>query len=335
MDINIKYCGGCNPKFDRTAFVKEIIEKLGERKDLKPGRDNEITLLVSGCERECLSALKGEHTIAINHLSNIKDIMKEIEERGHTMNYVTVKRVEECSAALITVSREKALNALNTEVLKDIDEAFTQAEKMNVSSIILTGAGERSFVAGADIAAMKDMTKEQAKEFSAYGSAVFRRIETFPIPVIGAVGGYALGGGLELALACDFRVASDNALFGLPELSLGIIPGFGGTQRLMRAVGTGTAKELMFTSERITADRALEIGLVNTVVPQKDLMEHVMLIAKKIAKNAPLAVVNAKKAMNEGMDVSIKEGLNIETTIFPDNFGTKEQLERMESFVKK
>lgn len=251
------------------------------------------------------------------------------------MNFVTVERNEENQVAIVTVTREKALNALNQEVLKELSEAFDQVEKYNIKSVILTGVGDKSFVAGADIAAMKDMTKEQAKEFSAYGSAVFRRIETFPVPVIGAINGFALGGGLELALACDFRVASENAIFGLPELSLGIIPGFGGTQRLMRTITVGRAKEMLYTSERITADIALKLGLVNSIVPIEALREHALSIAKRIAKNAPDAVASAKKAMNGGIDVKVEEGLEIETILFPDTFGSDEQLGRMETFLNR
>lgn len=252
------------------------------------------------------------------------------------MQYVKIEKLEDVNAVLVTVSREKALNALNNDVLKDIESAFNEVEKnYNVSSVILTGEGKKSFVAGADIAHMKDLNKAEAEEFSRYGSEVFRKIEQFHIPVIGAVNGYALGGGLELALACDFRVASENAMFAFPEVGLGIIPGFGGTQRLMRTISVGKAKEMIFSCERIDAVKALEVGLVNSVVPVEGLIDHAKMIAKRIAKNSVEAVETAKKAMNKGIDESMDEGLNTETTFFPDCFETDEQRNRMEAFVNK
>jgi len=252
------------------------------------------------------------------------------------MEFIEVKRLEDCGAVVVTVAREEMRNALNQEVLKELDRVFDEVAGMEeVRSVILTGAGQKSFVAGADIGYMKNMSKEQAKAFSDYGSKVFRKIETAQVPVIAAVNGYALGGGMELALACDFRVASENAVFGLPELGLGIIPGFGGTQRLMRCIAVGKAKEMIYTGERIDAVKAMELGLVNSVVPIDGLMEHAARIAKRIAKNAPLAVAAAKKAMNWGIDEGIEDGLEIETTLFPETFGSEDQVNRMEAFVNK
>lgn len=252
------------------------------------------------------------------------------------MEFVEIKKLEECQAVVVTVTREKALNALNQSVLKDLDKAFDEIKELSdVRSVILTGAGKKSFVAGADIDFMKDMAKEKAWDFSDFGSKVFRKIETFPLPVIGAVNGYALGGGLELALSCDFRVASENALFAFPEPGLGIIPGWGGTQRLMRSIPVGKAKEMIYSCERIDAAKALELGLVNSVVPVDQLLDHAAGIAKRIAKNAPQAVANAKKSMNQGINVSIEAGLEIETSLFPDTFETEEQVGRMDAFLNK
>jgi len=255
---------------------------------------------------------------------------------AYNFEYVKVEKLEDVNAVIVTVSRERALNALNQDVLAELDRVFEELKKDDkIRSVILTGAGVKAFVAGADIDYMKDMTKEQAGDFSDYGSKIFRRIETFPVPVIAAVNGYALGGGCELALACDFRVASDNAVFGLPELGLGIIPGWGATQRLMRSIPVGKAKEMIYSSERINAAKALELGLVNSVVPVEQLMEHAAGIAKRIARNAPQAVANAKKAMNDGINESIEGGLEIETALFPDTFNSDEQVGRMEAFLNK
>ena len=174
--------------------------------------------------------------------------------------------------AVITINRPKALNALNEDVLKDIEAAFDAVDLSEIRAIILTGAGEKSFVAGADIAAMSVMTKEQGEHFGKFGNDIFRKIETFPVPVIAAVNGFALGGGNELAMSCDIRICSDNALFGQPEVGLGITPGFGGTQRLARLIGPGKAKEMVFASRNIKADEAYRVGLVNAVYTQEELM---------------------------------------------------------------
>ena len=250
--------------------------------------------------------------------------------------YVEIKKLDGMNTVVITVNREKALNALNQNVLKDLDRAFDEAAKIqNLRCVILTGAGQKAFVAGADIDFMKDMTQEQARDFSCYGSKIFRKIEIFPAPVIGAVNGYALGGGMELALACDFRLASENAVFGLPEPGLGIIPGWGGMQRLIRSIPVGKAKEMVYSSERIDAAKALGLGLVNAVVPAEQLLDSAAAIARRIEKNAPQAIENAKKAMNEGNDMDIQSSLDMETALFPDTFGSAEQVGRMEAFMNK
>ncbi|MFV0364168.1 MAG: enoyl-CoA hydratase-related protein [Suipraeoptans sp.] len=252
------------------------------------------------------------------------------------MQYVKIEKLDDVNAALVTISREKALNALNNDVLKDIDTAFDEVEKSyDVSSVIITGEGDKSFVAGADIAHMRDLNKKDAQEFSRFGSEVFSRIENFPIPVIAAINGYALGGGLELAIACDFRIASENALFACPEVGLGIIPGFGGTQRLMRVISVGKAKEMIYSGERIDASKAKEIGLVNAKVTSAELIEYTKTIAKRIAKNSLNAVKIAKKAMNDGAGRPIVEGISIETMIYPNCYETKDQVERMTAFVNK
>ena len=207
----------------------------------------------------------------------------------------TILTAKEGHVATITINRPKALNALSTQVLTELNAALDEvAADQDVYALVITGAGEKSFVAGADIAEMKDKSVEEAAVYGKFGNEVFRKIETFRCPVIAAVNGFALGGGCELAMSCDIRVASENAVFGQPEVGLGITPGFGGTQRLARLVGAGIAKEMIFTARNIKADRAAEIGLVNKVVAAEELMPTVMKMAAGIAKNAPIAVAYAK-----------------------------------------
>ena len=196
--------------------------------------------------------------------------------------------------AIITINRPKALNALNSETLRELDLAITNIENdNNVYCVILTGAGGKSFVAGADIAEMKDLDSNAGKEFGLLGNKIFRKLESLDKPVIAAISGFALGGGCELAMACDIRIASEKARFAQPEAGLGITPGFGGTQRLPRIVGLGKAKELIYTCSMINAEEALKIGLVNKVVPLENLMEEAKKMAFNICKNAPIAVLFA------------------------------------------
>lgn len=236
---------------------------------------------------------------------------------------------------IITINRPKALNALNEEVLKDIEAAFDAVDLSEIRAIIVTGAGEKSFVAGADIAAMSTMTKEQGEAFGKFGNDIFRKIETFPVPVIAAVNGFALGGGNELAMSCDIRICSDNALFGQPEVGLGITPGFGGTQRLARIIGVGKAKEMVYSARNIKADEAYRLGLVNAVYTQEELMPAAMKLATGIAKNAPIAVRNSKKAMNEGLQVDMDQAIVIEEKAFGDCFESEDQREGMTAFLEK
>ena len=236
---------------------------------------------------------------------------------------------------IITINRPKALNALNEDVLKDIEAAFDAVDLSEIRAIIVTGAGEKSFVAGADIAAMSTMTKEQGEAFGKFGNDIFRKIETFPVPVIAAVNGFALGGGNELAMSCDIRICSDNALFGQPEVGLGITPGFGGTQRLARLIGVGKAKERVYGARNIKADEAYRLGLVNAVYTQEELMPAAMKLASGIAKNAPIAVRNSKKAMNEGLQVDMDQAIVIEEKAFGECFETEDQKEGMTAFLEK
>ena len=249
------------------------------------------------------------------------------------MEYIVYE--QKGSYAVITISREKALNALNSQVLEELNEALDAVNLDEVRCLILTGAGQKSFVAGADIGEMSTLTKAEGEAFGKKGNDIFRKIETFPIPVIAAVNGFALGGGCEISMSCDIRICSDNAVFGQPEVGLGITPGFGGTQRLARLVGPGMAKQMIYTARNIKADEAYRIGLVNAVYPQEELMAAAEKMAAGIAKNAPIAVRNCKKAINEGLDADMDEALVIEEKLFGDCFESYDQKEGMAAFLEK
>ncbi len=205
----------------------------------------------------------------------------------------------------------------------------------SVRVLILTGAGEKSFVAGADIGEMSTLTKAEGEAFGKKGNDVFRKLETFPIPVIAAVNGFALGGGCEISMSCDIRICSENAVFGQPEVGLGITPGFGGTQRLARIVGVGMAKQMIYSARNIKADEAFRIGLVNAVYPLEELMPAAQKLAAAIAKNAPIAVRNCKKAINDGLQVNMDEAIVIEEKLFGDCFESYDQKEGMTAFLEK
>ena len=248
----------------------------------------------------------------------------------------------------ITINREKALNALNSQVLDELNATLDAVDLSTVRCLILTGAGEKSFVAGADIGEMSTLTKAEGEAFGKKGNDVFRKLETFPIPVIAAVNGFALGGGCEISMSCDIRICSDNAVFGQPEVGLGITPGFGGTQRLARLVSPGMAKQLIYTARNIKAAEAYRIGLVNQVVSAevneagevtvsaKDaLMAAANKMAAGIAANAPIAVRNCKKAINEGLQVDMDKAIVIEEKLFGDCFETEDQKAGMGNFLEK
>ena len=249
------------------------------------------------------------------------------------MSFVTSH--QEGSILTLTLDRPQALNALNGQVLEDLDEALNGVDRNTVRCLILTGTGDRAFAAGADISAMANMTEDQAAAFSRRGNEVFRRLETFPLPTIAAVNGYALGGGCELAMACDIRLCSENAVFGQPEVTLGITPGFGGTQRLMRLVGMGKAKELIFSARNVKAPEALEMGLVNAVYAPEELLPAARQLAARIARNAPIAVRACKAAMNEGTDLGMDEAMAAEVREFSGCFETEDQKRGMQGFLNK
>ena len=246
-----------------------------------------------------------------------------------------IKYIEEEDISVITISRPKALNALNSQVLDELSQALDEIDTSKISALIITGEGEKSFVAGADISEMSSLSKKEAEEFSTKGNNVFRKIETLEIPVIAAINGFALGGGCEISLSCDIRICSDNAIFGQPEVGLGITPGFGGTQRLARTIGIGMAKQMIFTGQNIKADDALRIGLVNAVYPQNELLNEAKKLASTIAKNSKNAVKLSKKAINEGLQVDIEKAIKIEEKLFGECFENSEQKERMNKFLEK
>ena len=219
--------------------------------------------------------------------------------------------------AVATINRPKALNALNSQVLEDLNELveLVKADE-EIRALVLTGCGEKAFVAGADIGEMSTLTKAGGEAFGKKGNDVFRKLETLPIPTIAAVNGFALGGGCELSMSCDIRICADTAVFGQPEAGLGITPGFGGTQRLARLVGPGMAKQLIYTAKNIKADEAMRIGLVNAVYPLEELMPAAEKLAATIAKNAPIAVRACKKAINDGLQVDMDAAVVIEEKLF-------------------
>ena len=249
---------------------------------------------------------------------------------------------------VITINREKALNALNSQVLDELSATLDAVNLEEVRALVLTGAGEKSFVAGADIGEMSTLTKAEGEAFGKKGNDVFRKLETFPIPVIAAIDGFALGGGCEISMSCDIRLCSDNAVFGQPEVGLGITPGFGGTQRLARLVGAGMAKQMIYTARNIKAADAYRIGLVNEVYSAevdaegnvvKTAKEVLLAAAEKmaagIAMNAPIAVRNCKKAINEGLDADMDQAIVIEEKLFGDCFETEDQRAGMGNFLEK
>ena len=249
---------------------------------------------------------------------------------------------------VITINREKALNALNSQVLDELSATLDAVNLEEVRALVLTGAGEKSFVAGADIGEMSTLTKAEGEAFGKKGNDVFRKLETFPIPVIAAINGFALGGGCEISMSCDIRLCSDNAVFGQPEVGLGITPGFGGTQRLARLVGAGMAQPMIYTARNIKAADAYRIGLVNEVYSAevdaegnvvKTAKEVLLAAAEKmaagIAMNAPIAVRNCKKAINEGLDADMDQAIVIEEKLFGDCFETEDQRAGMGNFLEK
>ena len=250
------------------------------------------------------------------------------------MEYQFLKFEHNEGITVLKISAPKSLNALNSTILKELDD-FVGHLDAQTRVLIITGDGEKSFVAGADISEMAHLNEPQGQEFGRLGAQVFRRIELLPIPVIAAVNGFALGGGCELAMACDIRIASSKAKFGQPEVGLGIIPGFSGTYRLPKLIGQGYAKEMIYTGKVIRSDEALRIGLVNAVYEPAELMGKAMEMAAMMLKNAPVAIGLAKQSINEGYDLDADAAIALENKLFGQCFATKDQKEGMDAFLNK
>jgi enoyl-CoA hydratase len=249
---------------------------------------------------------------------------------------MAVEVTREGAVAVVTVNRPEALNSLNSETNEALFATVLELSRdEGVRAVVLTGGGGKSFVAGADIAEMSGMTAEQARRFGALGQSVMNGIEAAPQPWIAAVNGFALGGGCELALACDVRLAAENAKFGQPEINLGTPPGFGGPQRLPRSVGEGWAKYLVLSGRIIRADEALRIGLVQAVFPRDELMTQAMKLAEELAGKSPLAMRYCKAAVNAAADTDILTGQGIERDLFALSFATEDQTEGMAAFLEK
>jgi enoyl-CoA hydratase len=250
------------------------------------------------------------------------------------MSVVTVERAG--SVAIITLNRPEKLNALNQELLQTMfEQVVTLDRDAGVLAAVLTGAGDKAFAAGADIAAMAQMTTAQAKAFSDLGHALLERMEAAHFPIVGAVNGFALGGGCEVALACDFLYASDTAKFAQPEVNLGVIPGFGGTQRLARRVGLARAMELCLTGDTVRAEDALRMGLVNAVFPKDELLPKARAVAEKIAAKGPVAIAQCKRVIRRGADAALPVANELEAQAFASLFGTADQKEGMSAFLEK
>jgi len=252
------------------------------------------------------------------------------------MPFNNIEKSVEGGVATITINRPKALNALNYDTLKEMLTCFGEIGKSrDIQAVIITGSGKKAFVAGADISFMAELEPLEAREFARLGHEVMDAIENLPQPVIAAVNGFALGGGCEMALACDIRLASENAKFGQPEVNLGVLPGFGGTQRLPRLVGKGHANELLFSGKMINGEEACRIGLVNRVIAQEKLLEECISLAEMIVAKAPVAVRLCKEAVNNGLEMDLARGCAHEADLFGICFASKDQQEGMKAFLEK
>lgn len=249
--------------------------------------------------------------------------------------FISYKR-EPGDLGTLTINRPKVLNALNWSTLRELDDFLEdKLPKENLKALIITGEGEKAFVAGADITEMQEMTAREFQEYVGFAHRVYDQIENDPIPCVAAINGYALGGGCELALACDIRIASERAKLGFPEVKLGIFPGWGGTQRITRVLGLGKTKELVFTGEMIDAAEAHRIGLVERVVPHEQLMNEAWKLAGIISKNGPFAVRLAKTAINAGSEMDLQKALLLEKTLVSLCFDTEDRVEGMKAFLEK
>lgn len=252
------------------------------------------------------------------------------------MTYSNILVESQEQIAIVTLNRPKALNALNSETLQELSQVFNElALDSSIRAVVLTGSGNKAFVAGADIAEMKSKNPIEARVFSQLGQKLMNQIESLPQPVIAAINGFALGGGCELAMACDIRLASENAKFGQPEVNLGVLAGFGGTQRLTRLVGSGRANEILFTADIFDAQEAFRMGLVNRIYSQEELLPQAIAMARKIATKAPIAVQLTKSAVYKGENVDLISGQAYEAEVFALTFSTEDQKNGMKAFLEK
>jgi enoyl-CoA hydratase len=252
------------------------------------------------------------------------------------MAYENILFEKEGAVGVLKINRPKSLNALNPATLRDIAACLEEVHQdQSIRCLVVTGEGDRAFIAGADISAMVSMSALEGKLFSALGLSVLRKLEELPIPVIAAVNGFALGGGTEFALACDLIIAADKAKFGQPEINLGVIPGFGGTQRLARRLGLPRARELIYSGDMIDAETGFRYGLVNKVVPAAELMSEVKAMANKLAAKPPIAIRQAKAAINAGIDMDLENGCRYENETFALTFATEDKVEGMKAFLEK
>lgn len=252
------------------------------------------------------------------------------------MTYENLLFEQDGTIGILTINRPKSLNALNPTTLREMAACLEAVrQERSIRCLLITGAGDRAFIAGADISAMVSMSPVEGKVFSALGLSVARTLEELPIPVIAAVNGFALGGGTEMALACDLIIAADKAKFGQPEINLGVIPGFGGTQRLARRIGLPRARELIYSGDMIDAETAFRYGLVNKVLPLADLMTEAKALAQKFAAKPPIAIQQAKTAINAGIDMDLENGCRFENEAFALTFATEDKVEGMKAFLEK
>jgi len=258
---------------------------------------------------------------------------------SYQFSYKTIQlEVKDNGVWILTIQRPEALNALNAQVLNEMADGLRQIGEIDFDAaraLIITGSGEKAFVAGADIKEISELNEDQAFAFAQRGQSIFHELNLLKIPVIAAVNGFALGGGLELALGCDFIYASENAKFGLPEVSLGLIPGFGGTVRLARAVGIRKAREMTYTGDLVSAQEALALGLVNKVVPQAELMNTVIKTINTILTRGPVAVAASKRSINQSYELDVDEAQKTEARYFADLFVTEDVREGTRAFIEK
>lgn len=350
MDICLKYCGNCNPGYDPAVITDRLRADFPQASFLNIGAPGpfDFVLVICTCSRACADhqSLQGRAGKIIivdeGEYERLKATLVDFANSADTLSRQngeaqvdTLLFEAQDQVGVLTINRPSALNALNDQLITALAGQLDELAGSDLRCLIVTGAGEKAFIAGADIGEMKDMLEAEAEELCRKGNEVMDRLERLPMPVIAAINGFALGGGFELALSCDIRLASDNAVFALPEVGLGVIPGYGGMQRLIRIIGLGLAKELVYTGRRVKAEEARTIGLVNAVCPQVELMNAARTLAGQIAANAPLAVRAAKAVINESLGRPLTESYCLEMKALAKCFASKDKLQAMTAFLEK